>query len=123
MIVQLITKDLLQDLRHRGEATMKKWADPPTEWISDGVWYITYCVENLTRSAAISREDKKPVVMKDFHEAVPDFRDVFGEVFCQQGQQTAMRGPLLVLQFNHFLKDPFFPRDMPREKRNETPDA
>lgn len=114
MQVPQLTEEVLRDLRHRGEATMKKWADPPTEWAADPTWHISYCVENLTRTAALSRLDKEPVDMTRFHEAVPAFKKVFGEAFCYQGYRSPVRGPLLIIQFNHFLTEPFFPRDMPR---------
>lgn len=112
MEVPVLTKEVLRDLRYRGEATMKKWAEPPTEWAASPEYFITYCVENLTRTAAISRTDRTLVEMNKFHEAVPDFRAVFGEPFCFQHQHSKKRGSLTIIQFNHFLTAPFFPRDM-----------
>jgi hypothetical protein len=105
------TKDALLDLKQRGEATMKKWSQPPTEWLADSTWDVTYCVENFIRTAAISRKDRAGFKLGSFLEAAPDFIEIFGPVHGVNGFQYPTRGPTIVLQFNDFIKNPFFPRD------------
>lgn len=121
MDVPELTKDALLDLKQRGEATMKRWSEPPTAWLADPTWDVTYCVENFVRMAAISRKDCEDFGLGSFLEAAPDFIMVFGAVCQVDIVQYPMRGPTIILQFNDFLKNPFFPRDVrdgePDERR------